>query len=69
MLRNDVFYNSPSHIDNLIHVISVAELAIKELTFTSQIGQALPGKFDLACRKHGGSRGASKYISQLRIPS
>ena len=64
MLRNDVFYDSPSHTDNLIRTISVAELAIKELPLTAQIGQALPGKFDLACREHWGRRGdRSVHIS------
>jgi len=66
MLRNDVFYDSPSHTDNLIRAISVAELAIKELPLTAQIGQALPGKFDLACREHWGRRGnRSVHISAV----
>ncbi|KAL4065065.1 hypothetical protein V8B97DRAFT_1945072 [Scleroderma yunnanense] len=56
MLRNDLFYDSPSRTDNLIRAIGVAELAIKELPLTAQIGQTLPGPFDLACIEYWGRK-------------
>ena len=54
MLRSSLFHDSPSHTDDLIRAIAIAETAVKELPLTAQIGRVLPGKFDLACREHWG---------------